>query len=199
MYRVPSSNTRLRCLRISVLLAAVLVLGGAHTDAAARRQKSQPRIEAGDLAKRIHVRINEQRKKHGLHTLAWSNALSGIAAKHSHDMASRGYLAHNSPEGKTFSDRYRQAGYSCEIQIGNEIHAGAENIALSRLYNSTTTENSIIYYDWNSVHEIAQKTVDGWMHSPGHRENILLPHWRQEGIGIEIGPGNKIYITQNFC
>jgi len=28
-----------------------------------------------------------------------------------------------------------------------------------------------------------------------------MPYWLQEGIGIEIesSPGNKIYITQNFC
>lgn len=199
MYSASHSDTRDRSPRVAVLLAAVLVLGSAHTDAAARRQKPQPRIEAGDLAKRIHAQINEQRKKHKLHTLAWNNDLSGIAAKHSHDMASRDYLAHDSPEGKTFSDRYRQAGYACEIRIGNEMHTGAENIALGRLYNSTTIENGIAYYDWNSVQEIAQKTVEGWMHSPGHRENILLPHWRQEGIGIVIAPGNKIYITQNFC
>ncbi len=199
MYPIPHSDARLCCLRISVLLAAVLVVGGAHADAAARRQKPQPKVEAGDLAKRIHAQINEQRKKHRLHTLDWNNALSGIAAKHSRDMAKKNYLAHDSPQGKSFSDRYRQAGYSCEIRIGNEIHAGAENIALSRLYNSTTTENGVIYHDWNSVQEIAHKTVEGWMHSPGHRENILLPHWRQEGIGIVIGPGNKIYITQNFC
>jgi uncharacterized protein YkwD len=39
------------------------------------------------------------------------------------------------------------------------------------------------------------------MSSPGHRENILTPYWRDEGIGIEVesSPGNKIYITQNFC
>lgn len=199
MYSASHSDTRGRSLRVAVLFAAVLVLGSAHTDATARQQKPQPGIETGDLAKRIHAQINEQRKKHKLHTLAWNNALSRIAAEHSHDMANRDYLAHDSPEGKTFSDRYRQAGYACEIRIGNEMHTGAENIALGRLYNSTTIENGIAYYDWNSVQEIAQKTVDGWMHSPGHRENILLPYWRQEGIGIVIGPGNKIYITQNFC
>lgn len=186
-------------LRVAALLAAVLVLGFMHTDATARQQKPQPRVEATDLAKRIHAQINKNRKKHGLQSLAWNDALSRIATKHSRDMANRNYLDHGTPEGKTFSDRYRQGGFSCEIRAGIEMYAGAENIALSRLYNSTRRENGITYHHWNSGEEIALKTVDGWMNSPRHRENILTPYWRQEGIGVEIGPGNNIYITQNFC
>jgi uncharacterized protein YkwD len=185
--------------RVALLLTAVLVLGTVPADATARQQEPQPTVEATDLAKRIHEQINKNRNKYGLQSLAWSDALTRIAVKHSRDMANRSYIGHNTPEGKTFSDRYRQGGYSCGIRVGNTIHTGAENIALSRLYNSTTTENSITYYHWNTVQEIALRTVDGWMNSPGHRENILTPHWRQEGIGIEIGPGNNIYITQNIC
>lgn len=185
--------------RVAVLLAAAIVLGTVNTDVTAQQQKPQPKVEATDLAKRIHEQINKNRKKHGLQSLAWNDALSRIAAKHSRDMANRNFLNHNTPEGKTFSDRYRQSGFSCEILVGNKIHAGAENLALSRLYNSTTRENGITYYHWNSPEEIALRTVDGWMDSPSHRENILTPHWRQEGVGIEIGPGNKIYITENFC
>ena len=185
--------------RVAALLTAFFVLGVALTNATARQQEPQPTVEATDLAKRIHAQINKNRNNHGLQSLDWNDTLSRIAAKHSQDMAKRNYLGHNSPEGKTFSDRYRQGGYSCGIRVGNYIHTGAENIALSRLYNSTTTENNITYYDWNSVQEIALKTVDGWMNSPGHRENILTPHWRKEGIGVKIGPGNNVYITQNFC
>lgn len=182
-----------------VNLVAVLALGAAQSDVAARQQNLQPAIAPTDLAKRIHAQINERRVKHGLRTLRWKDSLSRIALKHSRDMANRNYLGHDTPEGKSFSDRYRQAGYTCEIRIGNLVHAGAENIALGRLYNSMITRNGVADYHWNSVQQIALKTVDGWMNSPGHRENILAPHWRQEGFGIEIGPGNRIYITQNFC
>jgi len=186
-------------LRVAALLAVAVVLGFVHADATARQQKPQPKVEATDLAKRIHAQINKNRKKYGPQSLAWNDALSRIASKHSRDMANRNYLDHATPEGKNFPDRYQQDGFSCEILIGREIYTGAENIALSRLYNSTITENGVVYYSWNSVQEIALKTVDGWMNSPDHRKNILTPHWRQEGIGVEIGPGNNIYITQNFC
>ncbi len=199
MHSVTHSDNRGRPLRVSVLLAVVLVVVTLHTDATARQQKPQPMVVATDLAKRIHALINQKRKKYGLPALAWNEPLSRIAARHSRDMASRNYLDHDTPEGRTFADRYRQGGYACEIRIGNQVHAGAENIALSRLYNSVTTESGIDYYSWNSAQEIALKTADGWMNSPGHRKNILTPYWRQAGIGVEIGPGNKIYITQNFC
>jgi len=199
MYSAAHPHARGYSLRSSVLLAAALVLGSAQTDATTRQQKPQPTIEVTDLAKRIHAQINEKRKRHGLKRLAWNDTLSRIAIKHSRDMANRNYLSHDSPEGKGFSYRYQQAGYSCEIRVGMVVYTGAENIALSHLYNSMKTENGIAYYDWNSAQEIARRAVDGWMNSPGHRENILTPYWRQEGIGIVIGPGNKVYITQNFC
>jgi len=37
------------------------------------------------------------------------------------------------------------------------------------------------------------------MKSPGHRKNILTPYWKKEGIGVHIGPDDKVYVTQNFC
>jgi uncharacterized protein YkwD len=190
-----------RTLRVVVILAAVFALSATYTDAQERQRKPKPRVEAADLAKRLHVQINKERKRLGLAALAWSDALSRIAVKHSRDMANRNYLSHDSPDGKDLSFRYRQGGYVCVIRVGKMVYTGAENIALSHLYNSMTTENGIAYYNWNSAQEIVLRTVDGWMNSPGHRENILLPYWQHEGIGIEIesSPGNKIYITQNFC
>ena len=159
----------------------------------------RPPVKAADLAQRIHAHINAERAKQGLSALAWDKALSGIAAGHSRDMAKRKYLAHDSPEGQGFPQRYRQAGYTCRIRIGRTIYGGAENIALNHLYNSVTTVNGIAYYDWNSSEKIARKATEGWMKSPGHRKNILTPHWNREGIGVEIAPGDKVYITQNFC
>lgn len=190
-----------RILRVVVILAATLALCTSNIDAMARQQKPKPTVETTDLARRLHAQINKVRKKHGLAALAWSDALTRIAVKHSRDMANRNYLSHDSPEGKDFSFRYRQGGYVCVIRVGKMVYTGAENIALSHLYNSMTTVNGIAYFNWNSAQEIAQRTVDGWMNSPGHRENILMPDWQHEGIGIEIesSPGNKIYITQNFC
>jgi len=152
-----------------------------------------------DLEKRIHRIINAERSKQGLNELSWNNNLAGIARAHSRDMGKRNYFSHNSPEGRDFFHRYQQAGYSCAIRVNKVIHQGAENIALNNLYDSVTTVNGRAFYDWNSGEHIAETTVRGWMHSPGHKKNILTPHWKSEGIGIFISPDDKIYITQNFC
>lgn len=200
---LPTNSLSLRRIALAVILSlavAVLALGRAQADSpTARQQKRQPAISAADLAQRIHAQINVQRARHGLQALFWNARLAKIAERHSHDMAERRYFSHDTPEGRSFGDRYRQAGFSCQVRIGHEIYGGAENIALGRLYNSVEIRNGVAYYNWNSAQQIARDTVDGWMHSPGHRRNILTPYWRREGIGIEVRPDNKIYITQNFC
>ena len=54
-------------------------------------------------------------------------------------------------------------------------------------------------YNWSSMESIATSTVTGWMESPGHRKNILEPHWQSEGIGVAVAPDYSVYITENFC
>jgi len=162
-------------------------------------QKGKPRITVSELEKRIHHLINEERRKHGLSSLAWNNALSIIARKHSNDMAKRNYFSHFSPEGHDFTYRYKQDGYSCAIPEGGRIYLGAENIFQNNLYDRIVYVNDVAHYEWNSMAKIAETTVQGWMNSPGHRKNILTPHWKTEGIGVVISPDDKVYITQNFC
>jgi uncharacterized protein YkwD len=163
------------------------------------KHRPKPVLRAPDLEKRIHALINRERVRHGLSPLAANDALARIARGHSKDMASRRYFSHDSPEGHDFSYRYRQDGYTCALRIGKTVHMGAENIFLNVRYNSVTTVNGDVFYDWNSGEQIAETTVRGWMDSPGHRKNILTPHWRGEGIGVFLSPDDKIYITQNFC
>ncbi len=185
-----------------LLLSLALLLGHGNTraePAGTRSPTPPPKVTATDLAQRIHTLVNAERAKQGLATLDWNRALAAIAAGHSRDMAQRNYLSHDTPEGRDFEHRYRQGGFTCAIPVGNLIHAGAENIALTRLYNTYRRVNNVIIYDWNTPQQIARKTVDGWMNSPGHRKNILTPHWKREGIGVEIAPENRIYVTQNFC
>lgn len=183
----------------SLLLMAAVCLMPGNTTAGAARSAPPPVVTTSDLAQRIHTLVNVERKKHGLDVLTWNKPLAKIASKHSRDMAQRNYLSHDTPEGHDFGARYRQGGFTCAVTVGKFIHTGAENIALARLYNSSNTINGVATYDWNTPQQIAQKVVDGWMNSPGHRKNILTPHWKRQGIGVEIAAENKIYITQNFC
>lgn len=163
-------------------------------------RQSRPEVRIADLEKCIHFLINGERKKHGLLPLAWNEPLSGIARKHSSDMARRGYFSHVSPEDHDFSYRYKQEGFACAVRgQGNAYYTGAENIFQNNLYDRVVISNGVRQYDWNSVDRIAETTVDGWMKSPGHRKNILMPSWVSEGIGVSISSDEKVYITQNFC
>ncbi len=163
-------------------------------------KRPRPAISIAELQIQIHSLINKERQKHGLSPLAWNETLSRIARKHSRDMAKRHYFSHYSPEGHDFSYRYKQEGYQCTVPAGaNNYYTGAENIFQNNLYDRITTVNGVKYFDWNSQKKIAETTVEGWMHSQGHRKNILTPYWRKEGIGIDVSPDDKVYITENFC
>lgn len=160
---------------------------------------SKTEINIPELEKQIHDLINEERGKRGLTALAWNDKLSVIARKHGQDMANRNYFAHSDPEGHDFSYRYQQEGFNCEVHVGNYIYMGAENIFQNNLYDSITYCGGIPTYDWNSQEEIAESTVQGWMNSPGHRQNILTAYWKREGIGVAISRDDKVYITEDFC
>jgi len=40
---------------------------------------------------------------------------------------------------------------------------------------------------WRNERQIAYQMLDSWMHSPGHRRNILTPAFRSVGAGIDSG------------
>lgn len=138
----------------------------------------------------IHGEINERRVKHGLDPIELDFELSTVAAYHSNDMANNSYYSHTFPSGETMEDRYAMFGYRCRVPSGgNSYLTGAENIFYS-------TESS------NREQQFAEAVVDAWMDSPGHRKNILNPHWTAEGIGVAKGEydGHDVtFVTQNFC
>jgi uncharacterized protein YkwD len=156
-------------------------------DDAIQREKEQKMSEEGylqEITMEIHDAINDERTSRGLSSLAWNVHLWQASVNHSDDMADRGYFEHDSPEGHDFSYRYSQVGFTCSNQQGNVIYGGAENI---------------MYLDgYYGLDAIASETVDGWMNSPGHRENILTPHFKSQGIGVSIS-GSEVYVTENFC
>jgi uncharacterized protein YkwD len=185
------------------LLLILAVLGSLVSCASTPRrdttQRPRPRLSLTLLEKRIHTLINKERAKEGLSSLQWDDSLANIARKHSRDMAKRNFFDHVSPDGHDMMHRYGQDGYTCSVRVGSTFYTGAENILQNNLYDSVRTVNGVASYDWNSLDKIAETTVQGWMKSPGHRRNILTPHWGREGIGVVIAPDDKVYITQNFC
>ena len=163
--------------------------------------EDKPEFNVQQIEYLVHEFTNQERKKHGLSQLTFDSEISDIARGHSSDMGNREYFAHETPEGLTPSDRAAEYGYSCQKIVGLLIYSGiAENIFQGHLFDSYYTINGeITSYEWNTEEEIAKTTVDGWMNSPGHRENILTEIFDREGIGVEITQDHKVYVTQNFC
>lgn len=163
---------------------------------------NKPEIDVNELEKEIHNLINIERQKQGLSTLIWDDRLAEIARTHSQDMATQDYFSHDDPSGCDPTCRYNKNNYYCHIDLPDMhyVEGGAENIFQNNLYSTVNYINSVpVSYDWNTQEKIARTTVQGWMNSQGHRENILISYWRKEGIGIAISGDDKVYITENFC
>jgi uncharacterized protein YkwD len=123
--------------------------------------------------------LNEQRADHGLKAFGESATLDRAADDYAADMVKRRFFDHVSPGGGTMMDRIKAAGW---VPAGS--WSAGENIAWGS--GSLATPASI---------------VDGWMHSAGHRANILSAGFTQIGIGIAAGAprggirGGGTYVT----
>jgi uncharacterized protein YkwD len=99
---------------------------------------------------------NAERSDAGCDALRPDSRLAEAADGHSADMAVRDYFSHTSPEGLTFVDRVRDAGYPSP---------GGENIA------------------WGQ--RTPAEVVKDWMNSSGHRRNILNCDFNAIGVGFD--------------
>lgn len=113
--------------------------------------------------------VNQQRVKYGLMPLTFDNKLRAVGRAHSLDMFERGYFSHYTPEGLSPFDRMTNAGISFS-------YAG-ENLALA---------------------PSTDLAMQGLMNSPGHRANILSPHFHKIGIGAIDGGIYGIMFSQEF-
>ena len=164
----------------------------------------RPTIDISKLELAIHDLTNIERQKLYLSLLSYDIEIRDIARGHSKDMSVRNFFAHDTPEGKTCMDRALDANFDLDNRnwfrkLNSTQQQFGENIYWSSLYSSVTTIDNIpTHYDWDSLEKIARETVTGWMNSKEHRENIVRPLWKKEGIGVYISNDDKVFITQNF-
>jgi len=114
-----------------------------------------PRAQDGSLAAQVVDLVNAQRAEAGCSPVSNESRLAAAAQGHSDDMSARNYFSHTTPEGVTFDQRIRAAGYD---------KPGAENIAKGQ--------------------SNAAKVMDAWMNSEGHRANILNCKLKKIGVGV---------------
>ena len=115
--------------------------------------------------------VNEHRRRGGCGNLTVDRRLIVAANRHAADMARRGYFAHEDSHGDRAGERVEDAGY--------EWSRFGENIARGQ----------------DSVFEV----VDGWMHSPEHRENIMDCRLHQVGVGLAFADDRTPYWVQDFA
>ena len=128
--------------------------------------------------------VNRERTSRGERALRWNNRLIGSAQSHTHSMAFSHYFGHSGPGGQTPLSRIRSTGYISRRGAGFEV---GENIAWGSLWLATP-----------------KAIVAGWMHSAGHRANILDRRFRDTGIGVSSHLGRLAHgrrgglYTQDF-
>jgi uncharacterized protein YkwD len=138
------------------VLAALLLAAPASATSIAQRDSAEARL--------VH-RINHVRAGHGLNPFRMVRPLRRAATRHSNSMARIGYFRHElryNGTWKSFGTWIRWywpgAGYTS--------WSAGENLA------------------WGAPDLSVRKTVSLWMHSPGHRANLLNKSWNRIGVSI---------------
>ena len=156
------STTR-RFRRLAVPLVAACSLTGA---AAAPAVAASPCSAPASAATTSLCLINGERSAHGVKPLRHDAKLYRAAIRHSRDMVAKRYFAHNSRSGARFSARIASTGW----MNGRGRWAVGENLG------------------WGSGTQATPRSiVAAWMHSAGHRANLLNPRYHVIGIGIASG------------
>jgi uncharacterized protein YkwD len=172
-------DQRIVLVVVAVVVAAGLVMGRAVTlpgpSPAAESDKRSacgrvqlPAEELGLASTRALTLclLNAERARRGIAPLRAEARLELASQRHSDDMVARRFFEHDTPEGTEPQGRILATGYPAD-----NAYTG-ENLAWGEGAESSPVE-----------------IVDGWMHSPGHRENILRRAFTEVGVGVTMaGP-----------
>lgn len=109
--------------------------------------------------------LNAARAARRLSPLREDARLDRAALRHAQDLARRGYLDHVGGDGSFFTGRILAEGY--------RYREAGENVG--RGYGT------------------AAAAVEGWLGSPGHRENVLGRQFRDAGMAYADGPRGRFW------
>lgn len=123
------------------------------------------------------------RREQGLNSLGPDRRLRQVAWSHSQDMCARRYFAHESPDGEGPGDRV-------DRHYPEFVGGSGENIFM------IDTDHDAIQSPADAQ-RVAERLMDGWMKSPGHRANILRRTFDRLGVGV-YATEDDVYATQLF-
>ncbi len=158
-------------------LGALLAAGGPGASAgppcagatASPGQASPATLQAATLCL-----VNAERRRHGLRPLGLDPRVAAAAQAHAQDMESHRYMSHYSRGGGP-ANRMARAGFHCRRRGCPQ----GEDIA------------------WSQRGATPRLIVAMWMHSAGHRYNILYRTYAVAGVGVASGgrfPSGGMYV-----
>ncbi len=129
--------------------------------------------EAAAIARRTFDAVNLERVQAGLNPLKWNDDLAAAAREHALSMAGRDFFSHNDPVLGSLAERLNRRGIAWRMC--------AENIFMEEGYKDPVP-----------------RAVEGWMNSPGHRQNILERRLTDSGVGTAVTASGRRYFVQVF-
>ena len=153
---------------IAALVAASISLAVPAAASACEGANDEPtEVSLGVSEHATLCLINRERTTRGIRKFRRNTRLDLASARHARSMAARDFFEHGNFVGRIRSANYLQGAHGWKL---------GENIAWGSGTLGTPAE-----------------IVDAWMHSPGHRANILNRGFREIGIGVARGTPNRSY------
>lgn len=130
--------------------------------------KAQQEAVTTAFERQIFDLANSTRVQRGLPPLEWNEKAAAVARSHSKDMLHTNFFSHTSPNTGNMADRLQQAGIKYRTAGKNIAHGQSDSI---------------------NAHE-------GWMNSPGHRQNILNEDFKTLGVGVAGKYYTQVFVTE---
>lgn len=131
----------------------------------AAQVEGTPRAAGEVEAEALVGAMNRERSSYGLGPLRMNAKLSLAAGDRINDMFAKRYFDHVSPDGLDPFTWVDKRGYHY-TEVGENLAVGYRN---------------------------TESVVSGWMHSPGHRANILKAGFDEVGVAIAAGSPTRPY------
>ncbi len=169
--RIGFMQLRLRHLSLGIPSIALIAAFAVSAAASDLRSQSvgQPEVNLTVAEQYLFAAANEERVHEGLSPLRFDPMLMEASASHAREMAEHETISHQFDGEPELADRGAEAGVHFSLI--------SENVG--------EAPNSVIIHDL-------------WMHSPGHRANLLDPNVDSIAIAVVVR-GDQLYAVEDFA
>jgi uncharacterized protein YkwD len=172
---IAASRNRIRIGIATAVAFAGLALPGQALGAKCAHANDDPNeVSLADSRAATICLLNNIRRHKGMRPFHVNGRLSLASQRHTNSMVAHKYFEHGDFVGRIKAAHYLSGSHAWTV---------GENIAWGTWFYATPSS-----------------IVDGWMHSPGHRANILNRHFREIGIGVSRGaPASRVHDAATYA